>query len=348
MQLNTLSLPAQRRLSRREFLARSALLALTTGVAGCQTSMAEANPEPIIDIHQHVGYSGRPNEALLMHQRTMGVTKTILLPAGRTVERASTHHGISNGLQAQCLGNDACYRFARAHRKEFYFGANEVPDQSLAAFRAGFEKLRGKLPAENAPRADLAIGFATSMEKVLPRHGALNAAITNRVAVSLARNEKESFQVLVLACEGTLKGVRARIADLRSETGAVFAATNIQAVPVGYVQTKAAPPYGSPHAGWWPDPIDHLRVERLAQRQFLVDSERLCETGTARSWHLQSAPCPCAGTRPKPPRRSLRLAPLHGPRQLRGARGLSASGPESHPLPGLRAGFCDGNPFSRC
>lgn len=128
MQLNTLSLPAQRRLSRREFLARSALLALTTGVAGCQTSMAEANPEPIIDIHQHVGYSGRPNEALLMHQRTMGVTKTILLPAGRTVERASTHHGISNGLQAQCLGNDACYRFARAHRKEFYFGANEVPD----------------------------------------------------------------------------------------------------------------------------------------------------------------------------------------------------------------------------
>ena len=58
----------------------------------------------------------------------MGVTTTILLPAGRAVNTASTHAGKSNGLQAQALGNDACYRFARAHSREFRFGANEVPD----------------------------------------------------------------------------------------------------------------------------------------------------------------------------------------------------------------------------
>jgi predicted TIM-barrel fold metal-dependent hydrolase len=87
-----------------------------------------AAPEPIIDIHQHVGYSGRTDDVLLSHQRAMGATLTILLPAGRDANTASTHGGVSNGLQAQCLGNEACRTFARAHPKEFLFGANEVPD----------------------------------------------------------------------------------------------------------------------------------------------------------------------------------------------------------------------------
>jgi predicted TIM-barrel fold metal-dependent hydrolase len=110
--------------SRREFLTASGVTML-----GLATSTGAAQPtEPIIDIHQHVGYSGRADVALLAHQRGLGATKTILLPAGRPVLTASTHQGVSNGLQAQCLGNDACYRFARAHSKAFAFGANEVPD----------------------------------------------------------------------------------------------------------------------------------------------------------------------------------------------------------------------------
>jgi predicted TIM-barrel fold metal-dependent hydrolase len=44
------------------------------------------------------------------------------------VSRLSTHDGVSNGLQAQALGNEACYRFARAHPGAFLFGSNEVPD----------------------------------------------------------------------------------------------------------------------------------------------------------------------------------------------------------------------------
>jgi predicted TIM-barrel fold metal-dependent hydrolase len=58
----------------------------------------------------------------------MGATTTILLPAGSPVNRPSTHDGVSNGLQAACLGNEACHQFARAHSKEFIVGANEVPD----------------------------------------------------------------------------------------------------------------------------------------------------------------------------------------------------------------------------
>ncbi len=62
------------------------------------------------------------------HQRAMGMTTTILLPAGRNVNTPSTHDGVSNGLQAQCLGNEPCRQFAKAHSSAFRFGANEVPD----------------------------------------------------------------------------------------------------------------------------------------------------------------------------------------------------------------------------
>jgi predicted TIM-barrel fold metal-dependent hydrolase len=125
--------PQPSRCSRREFLGASALLALTAFVPGCRTSEGGWGPEPIIDIHQHRGYSGRSDEVLLAHQRTMGVTKTILLAAGRPANTASTHNGFSNGLQAQCLGNQYCYRFAKAHPKHYLFAACEVPDLPDAA-----------------------------------------------------------------------------------------------------------------------------------------------------------------------------------------------------------------------
>lgn len=116
---------------RREFLSTTSLalagLALDRGAPG------EAAPEPIIDIHQHVGYTGRSDAALVAHQRAMGATTTVLLPAGRPVVRPSTNQGASNGLEAQCLGNEDCYRLARSQRRQFRFGANEVPDLPEAA-----------------------------------------------------------------------------------------------------------------------------------------------------------------------------------------------------------------------
>jgi Amidohydrolase len=104
--------------TRREFLAASGLALLRTVAQG----------DPIIDIHQHLGYSGRSDGAFLAHQRAMGATTTILLPAGRPVTTASTHQGTANGLQAQAMGNEACQRFAVTHGAAVRFGANEVPD----------------------------------------------------------------------------------------------------------------------------------------------------------------------------------------------------------------------------
>lgn len=112
--------------TRRDFLTTSAFAAIGVAIQGAGNLAAA--PEPIIDIHQHLNYSGRPDDVLVAHQRAMGATTTILLPAGRSVNTASTHEGVSNGLQAEALGNEACRAFARSHKKAFRFGANEVPD----------------------------------------------------------------------------------------------------------------------------------------------------------------------------------------------------------------------------
>ena len=134
--------------ARREFLSAAALAAVGVALGAVETDAAQP-AEPIIDIHQHLGYSGRADDVLLAHQRAMGATTTILLPAGRAVNTPSTHDGVSNGLQAQCLGNEACRRFARAHAGAYKFGANEVPDIEGATQEIErYLKLGGLLVAE--------------------------------------------------------------------------------------------------------------------------------------------------------------------------------------------------------
>ena len=115
------------RVNRRDFLTNSALALLGVTTRG-HTGAQPASGEAIIDIHQHLGYSGRPDDVLLAHQRAIGAATTILLPAGRVATRPSTHGGVANGLQAEALGTEACAQFARAHRGTFLFGANDVPD----------------------------------------------------------------------------------------------------------------------------------------------------------------------------------------------------------------------------
>jgi predicted TIM-barrel fold metal-dependent hydrolase len=112
---------------RRDFLTRSALALL--GATTREYAAAQpASGEPIIDIHQHLSYSGRLDAVLLAHQRAIGATTTILLPAGRLATGPSTHGGLSNGLQAEALGTEACHQFVQAHRDAYLFGANDVPD----------------------------------------------------------------------------------------------------------------------------------------------------------------------------------------------------------------------------
>ena len=111
-------------LSRRHFLAAAsgAGASLACGsreepAAPEKKEEAEAQDYPIIDIHQHLPYSGRQTDALLAHQRTMGISKTVMLPAGRKY-----------GLAAEAGGNEVVYPFVQEHPDEYVFFANELPD----------------------------------------------------------------------------------------------------------------------------------------------------------------------------------------------------------------------------
>src|SRR5882757_10015061 len=112
--------------TRREFLASSSLMLLAAAAHGADA--VAGKPEPIIDIHQHTNYSFRTDEQLLAHQRAMGVTQTILLPAG------ALYH-----LEANATGNQAVYDFTLDHPGgEFVYAANEVA--GLPGARAELEK----------------------------------------------------------------------------------------------------------------------------------------------------------------------------------------------------------------
>lgn len=116
------------RICRRQFLATT--LPATFAALACADLPGQAAAvEPIIDIHQHTNYRDRTIPQLLAHQRAMGVTRTILLPAGSPVKRPSTGDGLYNGLGGVSAGgNESCLALAREHKKEFLFGANEVTD----------------------------------------------------------------------------------------------------------------------------------------------------------------------------------------------------------------------------
>jgi predicted TIM-barrel fold metal-dependent hydrolase len=125
-------------ITRRRFLAGSAAaagLAISANAIGAAdtepaTTQATTRPwnGPIIDIHQHTTYHGRSDAAMLHHQKRMGVTQTILLPAGSPVDAPSTLKGRANGLYAGAGTIDTVMPVVKEHPGEYLFMANEVPD----------------------------------------------------------------------------------------------------------------------------------------------------------------------------------------------------------------------------
>jgi hypothetical protein len=137
--------------------------------------------------------------------------------------------------------------------------------ESLVALRAEFEGVRQVVQVGPAGRSDILVGFASSMEKILPRAGTPAVKTTRTASLTLARNEKEALQVVVLPVEAAAQRVAVRVGDLRGPEGTIFAAKNVDTAPLGYVQTKHVPPYGSSHVGWWPDPIlDFMNEANIA------------------------------------------------------------------------------------
>ena len=109
------------------------------GAAGAAAALAQ-NRETIIDIHQHTDYTGRSDEAMIAHQAKMGITKTVLLPAGSRY-----------GLEAGASGNDRCFELVRRYPDKFTTFANEVPYDDNFAEVIAFRKARCFLIGKSRP-----------------------------------------------------------------------------------------------------------------------------------------------------------------------------------------------------
>jgi len=95
-------------------------LSRRTFLASATAALLHAS-EPVIDIHQHTNYAGRTDDQLIEHQRKMGVTRTVLLPAGSKY-----------GLAVGAGGNESVVALARRRPDLFLYFANEVPDLPVA------------------------------------------------------------------------------------------------------------------------------------------------------------------------------------------------------------------------
>jgi len=105
--------------SRREILAASTAF-FFSGRLFAQSS--SSTREPVIDIHQHIVYNDRTAEQLIAHQRTMGVSTSVLMPTG---DRGAGHPGGSGD-------HEAVLELCRSHPGEFVFFANEISDRAEA------------------------------------------------------------------------------------------------------------------------------------------------------------------------------------------------------------------------
>ncbi len=90
-------------------LSRRTFLGFTCAAVGAARDF-------IVDVHQHTVYGKRDGEQLVLHQRALGVSKTVLLPVG-------TRPGLAPGAG----GNQSVLELSRKYPDEFVFFANARP-----------------------------------------------------------------------------------------------------------------------------------------------------------------------------------------------------------------------------
>ena len=100
------------------------------------------------------------------------------------------------------------------------------------------------------------VAIAHSLQKVRRAGPVADGQLTRRVRLELARDESESFQLVVLPTGRALQGLAIQTAPLRFVGAAPPHADTPRLTwhRVGYVET-ARPKYRVAHVGWWPDPL---------------------------------------------------------------------------------------------
>jgi hypothetical protein len=101
-------------------------------------------------------------------------------------------------------------------------------------------------------RADATVYATHALARVRPHDPPLDSPT---VTIAAARNEYEPLQVVVRAGSEPLRGVTARIGDLRSTDGAVIASSQVTFYREQYVHVVRSSPRSREGAGWYPDAL---------------------------------------------------------------------------------------------
>lgn len=102
------------------------------------------------------------------------------------------------------------------------------------------------------PDQGVRVWVEDSLTRVQPTS---KAGSKNVVEIAAARNEVESFQVVVSSVGQKLDGVTASVSDLNDSSGHRISSNQIQLYRQEYVYVRNPSPYSAEPPGWWPDPL---------------------------------------------------------------------------------------------
>ena len=116
--------------------------------------------------------------------------------------------------------------------------------------------LKKRTDAVEVKKRDVAykVSIEPGLKKIFRESGSSRFRGINSVKIFMARNEYESFQIVVYGTQSDLKEVTIVTEDMVSGQGNRFKKENIEWKVVDYVKTKK-PYYQVSHVGYWPDPL---------------------------------------------------------------------------------------------
>ena len=133
--------------------------------------------------------------------------------------------------------------------------------------RGALPRLAGLAHAAGRDADAFVLAVESPMRKVFLEMGRLEPTFADGYRLFAARDEHESFQVVVVPVTGALSNVKWELSPLRNRVGAEIPA-GVRLV--GYVDCEQ-PSYKVAHTGWWPDPLIDFQtgVEQVPQNEVL-------------------------------------------------------------------------------
>jgi hypothetical protein len=108
------------------------------------------------------------------------------------------------------------------------------------------------------------------LEKI-PPDALMNSSFKPEVSIDAARNEYESFQVVIMPFEKTLTDISIEVSELKTSTNAVIPQKNITVSKVDFLNIDYDCGYEVDRRGWWPDPLMTI------SGPFDIPKQRLCQ-----------------------------------------------------------------------